>query len=170
MNLFNLSIAHQIVLAVVVGGYLQILFALVCTQIPSESFDANKFPYKLYAWEKGGVIYQKLLIKRWKRYLPDAAQYVKGEFKKKRLASTEESYIRTFIIESCRVEWAHWAAMLSFVVFFALVSLPVAIVFQLYAIGVNLPCIWAQRYNRPRLARYLVHAKRMQAIRQSAKQ
>lgn len=62
MNIFGLDLIAQIVLLVVVG-YLQITLAFVSTQVPAERFKPSSFPYRLFAFEKNGAIYQKLFIK-----------------------------------------------------------------------------------------------------------
>lgn len=161
MNIFGLDLIWQCVLFVLVGAYIQITAAMVCTQLPKSFFKSTQFPYKLYAWEKSGTIYEKFLIKKWKKHLPDAASWIKGEFTKKHLLSTEKEYLQTFIIESCRAEWAHWVQVAGFMVFFVLLNPILALLANGYSLMANLPCIVAQRYNRPRFERFLALQERI---------
>jgi len=61
--------------------------------------------------------------------------------------------LEEFIIQTGRGEIAHWLQILPFWVF-GFWCPPYMLWFMLfYALLVNLPCILAQRYNRPRLIR-----------------
>lgn len=82
---------------------------------------------------------------------PDGAKHFKGDFTKKHLLSTKSEYLAKFVRESCRAELVHYLGMIPFVIFFLLVPPLVASILVIYSILVNLPCIIAQRYNRPRL-------------------
>jgi glycosyl-4,4'-diaponeurosporenoate acyltransferase len=61
-----------------------------------------------------------------------------------------------FLHESCRAELTHWLAIPPFIVF-GLFTPPAALpIMFVYALAVNMPCILAQRYNRPRIQKHLI--------------
>ena len=56
-----------------------------------------------------------------------------------------------FLLKSCRAELGHLLAITPFWVFGFFLP-PIGIfIMLLYAIIINVPCIFAQRYNRPRI-------------------
>jgi glycosyl-4,4'-diaponeurosporenoate acyltransferase len=99
-------------------------------------------------------------IRKWKRWLPDGAPWVRG-VPKRNLRSTSTEYLQTFIIETRRGERAHWAMMFAGIVFFLWNPPWADIAMTAYAVAANLPGIITQRYNRPRLER-LLRAGRLQ--------
>lgn len=80
---------------------------------------------------------------------------MKSGFEKKKLESFSKSSFEEFLLESCRAEMIHWLAILPFW-FFGFFAPPVVILYMLiFALGINIPCIIAQRYNRPRIVRII---------------
>lgn len=151
MPLINLDYVSMLILIFVLCPVIQISGALIGRKIPYKRLNYNGFLYRTRKWENQGKTYRKVLVHKWKGLLPDGAKYFKGDFTKKHLLSIEPEYIEKFIKESCRAEIVHWLGMLPFIVFFLLVPPLVAALLIVYAIVVNIPCIIAQRYNRPRL-------------------
>ena len=104
-------------------------------------------------WE--GPFYERcLLIRLWKDSLPDAAPWF-GGVSKRRLESRDPAYLRTFVLEARRGEWAHWVQLLLVNVCVLWTPLPWAWVIVGYSLFSNLPCIFNQRYTRLRLRRVL---------------
>lgn len=102
---------------------------------------------------------KRLQIRRWKDRLPDGAAWLGGGFPKAKLAKRDAAYLARFAAETWRGECCHLAAIASTPVFF-LWNPPWADgIMLVYALLANLPCIFAQRYNRMRLAGSL-HAHR----------
>jgi glycosyl-4,4'-diaponeurosporenoate acyltransferase len=130
--------------------------SFLCTLIPDQWFHYDKGLFHSFRWENG--MFYKTIIKVhiWKRLLPDGAAVTKGGFRKKKLNATSPEYIRKFLIESCRAELSHWLAIVPFWVFGFWAPAYVIPIMLVYALAVNLPCIIAQRYNRPRLRELLV--------------
>ena len=92
-------------------------------------------------------------MRRWKKYLPDGGSLVKDGFEKKKLVSFEKDNLDKYLLESCRAEMIHWLAILPFWIF-GFFTPPIVILDMLiFALAVNLPCVIAQRYNRPRIVR-----------------
>ena len=79
----------------------------------------------------------------------------KAGFQKKRLDNFSEENLNRFLIESARGELTHRLAIFSFLVFWFFTPPIVPWIMLTYALLVNMPCIIAQRYNRPRVQRLL---------------
>ena len=78
-------------------------------------------------------------------------RYLDKGFRKKKLKTLDSDYLKAFIKETCRAEWAHWMQIIPFWLFGFWAPPPVIWFMLLYALLLNMPCIIAQRYNRPRL-------------------
>ncbi len=137
--------------AVLYIAALGILSHFLGQALPRARFDAERFPYRAAQWEKGGRLYEKLGIKRWKDRLPDMSRIMPDMVKKKMSAAREQG-MDMLIKETCVAECVHWALIVLSLGIFLLWRSPWAIVFWLvYNIFGNLPFIIIQRYNRPRL-------------------
>lgn len=129
--------------------------AWLCFHMPDRWFKPDRFPFRITRWEKNGRLYGFLRVQQWKRWLPDGAAVVKGGYRKKKLTDFSERNLEQFVIESCRGELTHLLAILPFWLF-GFIGPPAMLWWMLaYAIAVNMPCILAQRYNRPRFLRLL---------------
>lgn len=134
---------------------LHLVTASIVLRLPVDRFSRGSFLDKSWGWERGGKFYRKWLgIHRWKGLLPDGAPWV-GGFSKKQLAHRDREYLYRFLLETRRAEFAHWCMFLCLPVFFLWNPLWACLVMTAYAIGANVPCILAQRYNRQVLARML---------------
>ena len=115
--------------------------------------DPNKFPFKAYAWEQGGRIYEKLNIKAWQARIPDVSKVLGKWMPKKQLSGklTAES-VGVMIRETCVAETVH--TMLNVAGLYVLKLWPGVggiLLYLVYNLLGNLPFIIVQRYNRPRL-------------------
>lgn len=126
------------------------------TRLDSRHFDPDSWLYQIRHWEEGGAIYQTLFkIRRWKAILPDAAPWFDG-FAKRELKTQEPAHLRTFILETCRGEAAHWAQIPGLLLTLVWNPWPgAAVVMFCYAFASNLPCLILQRFTRARLIRFL---------------
>jgi glycosyl-4,4'-diaponeurosporenoate acyltransferase len=105
-----------------------------------------------WEWERGGRVYERVLgIKRWKGRLPDGARWFGGGFAKGGLEGRDGEYLERFVRETWRGELCHWVAMAWVPVFFLWNPWWGCLINLVYALGANLPCVLAQRYNRARL-------------------
>ena len=131
---------------------LGVLSHFVGQALPRSWFDAAKPPYKAAEWEKGGRVYEKLGIKRWKDIMPDMSRIMPDMVKKKLTNENKERGMDTLIAETCVAECVHWGLIiLSFGILFWWRGLWAAAFLLIYNIFGNLPFIIIQRYNRPRL-------------------
>ena len=107
-------------------------------------------------FENDGHWYEEhLYIKRWKDRLPEAGDVFAGGLSKRRLPNRDDGGLDRFALETCRAELGHWLAALASPLFL-LWNPPVAAALNVaYGVGVNVPFIAVQRYNRVRAERAL---------------
>lgn len=123
----------------------------------------NAFPYKSFAFEKNGTVYEKVNIKKWKTKWPDASKIFHGFFgefyPKKQIEGKNLEKIQVLIKETCIAESTHFMAII-----LGLFSIKIwfnigGFMIWLAWLGWNLPPILIQRYNRPRLKNILKNNK-----------
>ncbi len=150
--------------AVLYIAVLGILSHFVGQALPRSAFSAEKFPYRCAQWEKGGKIYEKLGIKRWKDFLPDMSRIMPDMVKKKMTKQTREQGMGTLIAETCVAECVHfWLIVLSLGIFFFWHGAWAVVFWLVYNILGNVPFMIIQRYNRPRLVLLEQRRKRRSA-------
>ena len=131
---------------------LGILSHFVGQALPRAWFSAEKFPYRTAKWEKGGKVYEKLGIKRWKDFLPDMSRIMPDMVKKKVTKQSREQGMGVLIAETCVAECVHfWLIILSLGIFAFWRGGWAAVFWLVYNILGNVPFMIIQRYNRPRL-------------------
>ncbi len=154
MQVIFLSPVQMLISFFIVWPIIQLLMTLLCNLFDIYRFDPNSFFFKCHKWENDGKVYKTLFkIHRWKHLLPDGAKVEKNGFEKKYLKNYENDYLKEFIHQTCRAELSHWLQILPFWVFGFWCPFYMIWIMLFYALLVNLPCILAQRYNRPRLIR-----------------
>jgi len=156
---------------IIIWPLMQVSIAFLGNKIDDKHFDPNSWWLKTRRWEKNGDFYDDVFkIKKWKHILPDGAKTHKGGFPKGHLQSYDPDYLKAFIAETGRAEIFHVLQILPFWVF-GLWSPPFAIWIMLgYAIIVNVPCILAQRYNRPKLIKIYEWANRQKQSNSNKKE
>jgi glycosyl-4,4'-diaponeurosporenoate acyltransferase len=131
---------------------IHVFVSLPISRMRPNSFNPDSWLYKERHWENTGKFYDRILkIKKWKGFLPDGAAVQKSGFRKKRLNNNDAVYIRRFILETCRAELTHWVIFVFAIVFFIWNDWWIGLIMIVYAIVVNIPCVFTQRYNRIRL-------------------
>lgn len=122
-------------------------------RLSPEQFEKDTWLTAPRRWERHGRLYRDwFAVRRWKSLLPDGAPWM-GGFSRKGLRSSDPVYLARFLLETRRAEVAHWCMLACLPVFFLWNPPWACWVMTLYALGANLPCILAQRYNRIVLAR-----------------
>lgn len=112
------------------------------------------FPFKAFAFEKGGKIYEKLRIKSWKDRVPDVSKMFPKLVPEKKMVMPTKEDIDVLINETCVAEFVHLFLLICGIAIpFIWESIWSWIVFILYEIPGNLMFIIIQRYNRFRLIR-----------------
>lgn len=140
-------------------------------KVPDRYFNQDSFWTAIRSWEKNGEFWNKTLkVKRWKEHLPDGGTYVRHAFAKKRLRQTDSGYLDKFVLESRRAEINHLLLLLSSLLFFLWNPPWASWLMVLYALLANLPCLIAQRYNRPRLMRLAARKEKQTDLQKNADQ
>ena len=123
--------------------------------VPKEWFDYTRFPYRTFAFERNGKLYEALRVSRWQSRVPDMSRlFPKLMPPKKMPARPDEQTLLIMIRETCAAEATHKRLMLAG--HGVLVLWPCVwgvLLYRVYAILGNLIFIIIQRYNRPRLVR-----------------
>lgn len=123
--------------------------------LPRESFFADRFPYRSFAFEKNGSIYRRIGVHKWMDMVPDMSRVMGDMVPKKLRAGMTAEDVRVLIRETCVAEHVHF--MLCVVFLFVSrfwVDSTWVFFWVIYAVC-NLPFIIIQRYNRPMLLRLL---------------
>lgn len=145
-----------------------ILAHVIGEALPRRWFDASRFPYRAYAFERNGRFYEALGIRKWKNVLPDKSRIAPGTYRKAIRGSAQQhsaAHMERLLQETCVAECVHWALLvISPILLFTMESPAAYVMTPLYGLS-NLPYIMIQRYNRPRLA---VLSTRMQRKAQEA--
>jgi len=142
----------MIISYIILWPMIQILIAMLGNRIDDKHFNPDNLWLKTRKWEENGLFYKRLLkVHKWKKYLPDGARTHKTGFRKKNLNNHDPEYLKAFISETGRAEIFHWLQILPFWIFGLWGPFFVIWIMLAYALIVNMPCIIAQRYNRPRL-------------------
>jgi glycosyl-4,4'-diaponeurosporenoate acyltransferase len=94
---------------------------------------------------------QRLGVRHWKPWIPDAGNALPGGVSKASLVRREPLALRRLLLETRRAELVHWALWPAWLLT-ALWLPPAGVLINLvFATLFNLPCLLLQRYNRLRL-------------------
>jgi glycosyl-4,4'-diaponeurosporenoate acyltransferase len=158
MRVIFLPEVWTVLLCFLVWPVLQVGAALFCLNLPNRFYSPDSFFFRAHRFENSGRIYDRIFhVSRWKHLLPDGGMvWKKRGFKKKKLDSFSEESLNRFLVESARGELTHWLAIFPFWVFWLFTPPVVPWIMLVYSLLVNVPCIIAQRYNRPRVKRILI--------------
>ena len=129
----------------------------LATRLPADWFTHDRIPFRRLPGESPKTYERCLKIRRWKRWLPDAAPWF-GGFAKRTITATDPAYFRTFIRETRRGEAAHLAQLVVISGFSLWTPWPWALVILAWALASNLPCLALQRYNRLRFLKHIREA------------
>ena len=136
--------------------------------LPGNWFRSDRFPFRCFPFERGGRIYERLGIRRWKDKVPDMSKILPKVVLPKRLPwGAQPERVALLIQETCIAEVVH---IILFILGFGCVLLwgdgpggwIIALVYNLLG---NVPFILIQRYNRPRLQRLMAAMDRQQDMR-----
>lgn len=156
MRVVHLSDPVTVVVDVVAWGLIHAGAGYLAHRTSVAWLSRDRWLFRQRRVERGGRLYsERLRIGRWKDRLPEAGALFAGGISKRRVTATEQGGLERFVVETRRAELAHWLAAAPGVVF-VLWNPPVAVpIMVAYGLGVNLPFIAVQRYNRIRASRIL---------------
>lgn len=110
---------------------------------------------RLRPWERGGRVYERIGIRRWKDRLPDFGGLFPGGVSKRSLISRSTPDLLRLTAETRRAELVHRAVPAITPLFLLWNPAPLFGAMVAYAVVANVPCLVVQRYNRGRLQRML---------------
>lgn len=128
--------------------------------LPRESFFADRFPYRAFAFEKNGSIYRRIGVQKWMDMVPDMSRVMGDMVPKKLRAGMCAEDVRVLIRETCVAEHVHFMLCVVFLFVSRFWTDNTWIFFWVIYAVCNLLFIIIQRYNRPMLVRLL---RRMEA-------
>ena len=132
--------------------------------LPKNWFHWDVFPYKDFAFERRGHIYDKLGIRFWQTKVPDMSRLFRKLMPPKRLSGDlDAATLRLMLQETCVAEFTHWVLTLLGLWCIKLWRELGWLFWLIYFLLGNLPFILIQRYNRPRLATVLQRMERRAA-------
>lgn len=136
-------------------GLIGIPMFYIGESIPRSLYKPDRFPFKCYAWEKGGKIYEKLGIRWRKSHTLDMSRLIRSAYPKQNTLSRDPAHLRRLILEMCNAELVHWVLALLSPIFALLIEGWYGVAISIgYAIS-NLSHVVIQRYNRPRISMLL---------------
>ena len=129
----------------------------VTHHMPTRLFHRESWLFRTRVFEAEGRLYRRILrIHRWKDLLPEAGATFAGGIAKRSLPAglrANRQHLQRFIAETRRAELTHWLPILLSATFFVWNPPEIAGWMPVYAAATNLPFIFVQRANRPRLQR-----------------
>ena len=146
-----------VVKAIVYIAALGVVYFVAGRLLPKRWIHYERFPFRAFAFENGGKIYEKLGIGKWKQKVPDMSRLFKKQMQPKRIIGRPDATeLKLMIDETCVAELTHAILCLLAPPIIALCpgwrGIAICVVYILLG---NLPFIMIQRYNRPRLIRLL---------------
>ena len=123
--------------------------------VPKTWFDYTRFPYRAYAFERDGKVYESLGIARWQSRVPDMSRLFPRLMPPKKMPPRPDAQtLLVMIRETCAAEATHALLLLAGLGVLAFwPGVWGTVLYLVYAIFGNLVFIIIQRYNRPRLVR-----------------
>ena len=132
-------------------GIIGIPIFFIGESIPRSWYDYRRFPFKCYAWERNGLIYEKLGVRWLKTHSIDMSRIMPKAFPKQNTMSRDKAHLERLVQEMCNAELVHWVLVLLSPVFCLLIEGWYGVAISIgYALS-NLGDIIIQRYNRPRI-------------------
>ncbi len=149
---FVMAPATTIVVDIIAWGAFHALTGYAAHRLPAERLGEDGWLLRPRAFEARGQWYRRRLrIDRWKDRLPEAGAIFGDGLSKRQLPAYDMAGLQLFARETRRAELAHWWALFCGPVF-VLWNPPLASALLIgYGVGVNLPFIAIQRYNRFRI-------------------
>lgn len=132
--------------------------------LKKHDFNFQQFPFSSFPFERDGKAYEQIGIRKWQKIVPDMSRMAPSVIPKKAIeARMTSAEIYNMIQETCIAEVTHVLLCIAAVVPLWIWPGVGGMLFCVLDISLgNLPFILIQRYNRPRLLRYM----RITAVRE----
>ncbi len=119
--------------------------------LPKQWFRGDLFPYRSFAFEKRGTIYNRLHIKVWQSKVPDMSRILPDLMPGKRLSADYREQLPRMVQETCIAELTHFVLCLTGLYCMKLWRGMGGFILSILNLLGNAVFIIIQRYNRPRL-------------------
>jgi len=126
--------------------FIQLTVSAVFVRLPRRLFGQNNMLTRQWSLEHSIRFYRTIFVPRWKKLLPDGAPWVGGTAK--RVSAFSQADVSLYLCETRRAEMAHWLQLAFASICWLWNPVWAALVMTAYAVLTNIPCIFAQRYNR----------------------
>lgn len=132
---------------------IELAIAGIIHAMPEKYFSPHSKRFKIFKWERD--FYEWTKIRKWKNYIPDSGQLC--DFKKDELKGTDTDYLYKFLVEACYADAIHlWMGLGGFIILLinltnTMAMLTIALPISVISLFLNIPPIFIQRYNRPKL-------------------
>ena len=141
----------KLLMSIVYVAVIGILAHYIGESMPRSWFSENKFPYRIYAFEKNGRIYEKIGIRSWKTKLPDMSRVMRDMLPKRVTFDATSESVGALLKETCVAEFIHQCLCVLSVGIYFIWKNSTGVVLMFVFIFCNIPFILIQRYNRPHL-------------------
>ena len=131
----------------------QMSIAQLGTRIPLRFFDKNAHFFVLFNGKRWSNLGDTLQISKWKKLIPEGTKLNSAIYDKSDLTNNIEE-TRHLLLEMRRAELVHWLSMVPLIVFIK-TSKYIKYINLLYVVFSHVPIIIVQRYNRPRIERFI---------------
>ena len=121
--------------------------------LPKSWFRYDAFPFRDYSFEQHGNLYRRFGIHKWQNRVPDMSRFFSRWMPPKRLSpGISSAQVEVMVQETCIAECAHLILWFSgAAVLWIWPGLGGAAMYLLGSLIGNLPFIFIQRFNRPKL-------------------
>ncbi len=141
----------KLLMSIVYVAVIGILAHYIGESMPRGWFSENKFPYRIYAFEKNGRIYEKIGIRSWKTKLPDMSRIMRDMLPKRVTFDATSESVGALLKETCVAEFIHQCLCVLSIGIYFIWKNSTGVVLMFVFIFCNIPFILIQRYNRPHL-------------------
>ena len=142
----------KLIFSIIYIAVLGILAHVIGEALPRRWFNPDAGLYAPRKWEKGGRLYQKLKVQRWKDFMPDMSRIMPDMVRKGISLTDGSAAVARVAVETCIAEIVHWVLLLlSGGIYLICPTVPGMVITIVYALS-HLPFIIIQRYNRPTLS------------------
>lgn len=129
-------------------------------RLGSKRLDHDTWVTRAREFERGGRFYDRVLrIRMWKDRLPEGGATFRNGISKSHLIGRSDEDLRRFLAETRRAEYVHWANAAAGPLFVVFMPGWIVLVMTAFGLGVHLPFVAIQRYNRARLQRTLARRR-----------
>jgi glycosyl-4,4'-diaponeurosporenoate acyltransferase len=167
MQILFFDTVETILIDIIAWIFFHLTIGYWSSKIPLKWLNPDHWFIRTFAWEKEGMIYQKIFrVRSWKRFIPNGSRLYRGAFSIKNLPTSDPAYLERWLKESVRSEVCHWIMVIPGFLFFLWNTVIVGWIMVAYAFLNNLVPIIMQRYNRPRIRKFLAKARQraLQAV------